>query len=189
MVLASRKIVQAGRLPVASNNGEMTLDFIAPFAKWLAATRVSALIGEVPWIVPAIQSVHIIAISVVVSGILMIDLRLLGALGDTDGVDVFTRRYLPWVWRALIVLLLTGMVMIVGEPTRSLQNATFVLKMALVLLAAALTSLTQMPLGADTGYWRDRKGLGRLLAVASLIVWVAIVVCGRWIAYTQDSGS
>ena len=165
----------------------MTPHFVAPLAAWLAATPLSALIGEVPWIVPAIQSLHILAIAVVISGIFLIDLRLLGVFADGDGVQTFVRRYLPWVWWALAALFVTGVVMVIGEPRRALQNTTFVLKMALVLLAVGLTTATQMPLKTDGNFWQDRRTLARALALASLAVWVAVIVCGRWIAYTQDS--
>ena len=164
----------------------MALSGLTPFTKWLAATPVSAAIGEAPWITPAVQSVHILAIAVVMSAILMMDLRLLGAFGDIDAVGAFSKRYLPWVWWALIVLFLSGATLIVGEPRRSLQNPTFVLKMALLVGAAGLTLITQRPFGGDPDYWADRKVTGRALAIASLVLWAAIVLCGRWIAYTQE---
>jgi hypothetical protein len=164
----------------------MALSQLTPFTTWLAATPVSIGIGEVHWITPGVQCVHILAVAVTMSAILMMDLRLLGVFGDIDGVKAFSKRYLPWVWWALLVLLLSGSVLIVGEPRRSLQNPTFVLKMSLLIAAAVLTTLTQIPLARDEGFWADRKGLGRVLAVASLAAWVAIVICGRWIAYTQD---
>jgi hypothetical protein len=164
----------------------MALSQLTPFTTWLASTPVSTGIGEVHWITPGVQCVHILAIAVTMSAILMMDLRLLGAFGDIDGVQAFSKRYLPWVWWALLVLFLSGAVLIVGEPRRSLQNPTFLIKMTLVVVAAGLTTLTQRPLAADAGFWQGRKGLGRALAIASLVVWVAIVICGRWIAYTQE---
>jgi hypothetical protein len=165
----------------------VALSQLTPFTKWLAATPMSVGIGEVHWITPAVQSVHILTVAVVMAAILMMDLRLLGAFGRSgDGVAAFSRRYLPWVWWALIVLFATGATLIIGEPRRSLQNPTFLLKMALLLIAAALTLVTQKPFGGDAGFWEGRKGWARALAVASLIAWVAIVLCGRWIAYTQE---
>ncbi len=167
----------------------MALDFVAPLATWLAATPLSALIGEVAWIVPAVQSLHILAISVVVAGVFLIDLRLLGAFGESDGIAAYTRRYLPWVWWALAVLLVTGAIMIVSEPVRALRNTTFVVKMVLIVVAVTLTGATQRPLKADPDFWRDHKTRARALALASLTVWVAVIACGRWIAYTQDPGA
>ena len=133
--------------------------------------------AEVTWVIPAIQSVHIMAIAVVVGSALMVDLRLLGAFGEGESVAAFTRRFLPWLWWALLALLLTGVLMIVAEPRRSLQNTTFLVKMGLVLAAVAVTALTRLPLS---------KAHRRPIAVVSMCLWVAIIFCGRWISYTQD---
>ena len=164
----------------------MALPFLTPFTNWLTATPLSTMMGEVSWMIPAVQSAHIMAIAVLAGAALMVDLRLLGAFGEGESIPAFTRRYLPWLWWALLGLLLTGALMIAAEPHRALQNTTFVLKMAMVLVAAALTALIQAPLKADAGFWQGRKTLGRLFAVASLCIWTAIVFCGRWIAYSQD---
>ncbi len=164
----------------------MALSGLTPFTTWLAATPVSQAIGEIHWITPAVQCVHILAIAVVMSAILMMDLRLLGLVGRDDAMQMSSRRYLPWVWWSLPVLFVTGAALIIGEPRRSLQNPTFLLKMSLLIAATALTVLTEQPLLRNAGFWHNRKGVAKVLAASSLIVWVAIVICGRWIAYTQE---
>lgn len=166
----------------------MALQSLTPFTTWLAATPVSQMIGDHHWITPAVQCVHILGVAVVMSAILMMDLRLLGAVGRDDAVQMSARRYLPWVWWTLLVLFVSGATLIVGEPRRSLQNPIFLLKMALLLGSAALTALTQWPFGHDAGFWQapSRRYAAKALAVASLILWVAIVLCGRWIAYAQE---
>lgn len=164
----------------------MALNALTPFTAWLASTPMSQAIGEAHWITPAVQCVHILAIAVVMSAILMMDLRLIGAFGDIDRVEAFSRRYLPWVWWSLIVLFASGATLIVGEPRRSLQNPTFVFKMVLLLIAAGLTLFTQRPFGGDAAFWQGRKIPARVLAIVSLAAWVGIVFAGRWIAYTQE---
>ena len=164
----------------------MALSQLTPFTTWLAATPMSTAIGAAPWVTPAVQCVHILSVAVVMSAVLMMDLRLLGAFGDVDGAQAFSRRYLPWVWWALPVLLVTGATLIVGEPRRSLQNPTFLLKMALLVAAMVLTALTEQPLLRNAGFWHGRKRTAKALAAASLAVWAGVVLCGRWIAYTQE---
>jgi cytochrome bd-type quinol oxidase subunit 2 len=166
----------------------MALEALTPFTAWLAATPVSQTIGQFHWITPAVQCVHILAIAVVMSAILMMDLRLLGMAGTEDPIQMTARRYLPWVWWCLLVLFVSGATLIVGEPRRSLQNPIFLLKMALLVGAAGLTALTQRPFGEDAGLWQAPRyrSAAKVLAVASLILWVGIVFCGRWIAYAQE---
>jgi hypothetical protein len=156
---------------------------------WLAATKASAEIQNVTWIIPAVQCIHILAISVVMSSTLLLNLRLVGIVGGGESKDVFTRRYLPWVWWALVVLLLSGSVLIVGEPHRDLINSTFWTKMLLVLLAILLTAVLELPVLHNAHFWesRMRRIWVRPLAAAAICCWIAIALCGRWIAYTYTS--
>lgn len=166
----------------------MAFDVLAPLIKWLAATPMSTTIGNTPWITPAVQCAHILAISAVMACMMMVNLRLLGAVGRDEAVASVSRRYGTWVWPALAVLLLSGSVLIVGEPRRSLENKIFLAKMTLVATAAILTFVLQRPLGRDAAFW-DRGGRQRLaqaIAAISILLWVAIVFAGRWIAYTQE---
>jgi hypothetical protein len=158
------------------------------FCTRLSETAFSQAIQTTEWVIPAIQTVHIVAVAVVVTSILKMDLRLLGV--GRQPIATVARRYLPPVWFALPVLLLTGLTLIVAEPSRALQNWVFVLKMGLLLLAAGVTLSCQLPLRRDAAYWdasAPRRRTARLLAVLSLPLWVAIVFAGRWIAYVQTN--
>jgi hypothetical protein len=99
------------------------------------------------------------------------------------------RRFFPWLWWALALLLLSGTVLITAEPGRSLTNWVFQLKMLLVIAAVVLTCLFQQPLRKDAGYWQKsaaRRRYAGAIAIVSLCVWVGIVFSGRWIAYAID---
>jgi hypothetical protein len=87
-------------------------------------------------------------------------------------------------------LLASGMLMIIGEPVRSLENPIFQLKMTLLVAAIIATLSYQVPLGKDPAFWdvtSSRRGIVRLIAVVSLLLWVGIVFAGRWIAYFDNS--
>ena len=156
------------------------------FCLWLDQTPMSQTIQTVNWILPAVQTVHILAIAAVMGSVLMIHLRLVGALGRDQPLPRFSTRFLPVIWWVLPVLLASGSIMIIGEPLRSLENPIFQLKMCLVLAAIAITLGFQIPLGKDHSFWESSVGRRRaswLLAVLSLVIWVGIVFAGRWIAY------
>lgn len=157
------------------------------FCAWLQGTPISLMIQRTEWVVPLVQTIHILSIAAVVSAALMIDLRLLGALGREQSVARVSRRFRPMIWRALPILLLTGLVLIVGEPSRSLENPVFGLKMALLAAAIAVTLAQQLPLRRDPAYWDrpgTRRGAVRLISALSLLSWSGIVFAGRWIAYS-----
>ena len=83
---------------------------IATFGDWLYATPVSTAIRETTWIIPNVQTIHILAIAVVIGSALATELRFAGVFAtDRQPADIL-RRYLPWMRRALLVLLLTGLI-------------------------------------------------------------------------------
>ena len=161
------------------------------FCQWLSDTPLSLTIQNVAWIIPTVQSIHIVSIAVVISSVFMIDLRLVGVLGRSRPTAAYAARYLPWIWYTLIVLLISGAILIIGEPSRSLENPTFQLKMALLICAIAVTTAFHLPLVKEPAYWElgDRhKAIAKVIAVLSLLIWVSIVFAGRWIAYTNTAG-
>jgi hypothetical protein len=160
------------------------------FCEQLSATPLSQAIQTTEWIIPAVQTAHIIAVATVITSVLMVDLRLMGFAARRQSIATVAHRYLPLVWYALPILLLTGATLIIAEPSRSLQNPVFVLKMALLLLAAAVTLVCQLPLRKDAGYWdgsESRRRKVRVIGFLSLPIWIAILFAGRWIAYVQSN--
>lgn len=158
------------------------------FCTHLSETAVSQALQTTDWVIPAVQTVHIVAVATVMISILMVDLRLMGLAAHRQPIAAVAKRYLPPVWYALPVLLVTGATLIVAEPSRALQNPVFFLKMSLLLLAAGVTLLCQLPLSKDPGYWEgseSRRRNVRLIGFLSLPLWIAILFAGRWIAYVQ----
>lgn len=160
---------------------------LTEFCAWLADTPVSHLFQEVLWIVPAVQSIHILAIAIAMSALLMIHLRAVGVLArDQTRADIVD-RFLPALWLALPTLAATGMMLIIAEPARSLRNPAFYWKMGLLLVGIVITVAYAHPLRRDPSWWdiARRRPLSTGIAITSLILWVAIVFCGRWIAYVE----
>ena len=160
---------------------------LSDLSKWLAATSLSHMIQTTGWIIPALQTIHILCVAVLFSAAVLVDLRIWRLLQrDVPLLDV-GRRFLPVIWPVVLVLLVTGSLLIVGEPRRSLLNVTFYIKMALLALALVLTGLLQWSLviagilGKDVG----RRIAGRVAADASIVAWSSVIFAGRFIAYTQ----
>jgi hypothetical protein len=92
------------------------------------------------------------------------------------------------MWGALGVLLLTGAVQSIAEPVRQFVTPAFWAKMSMILLVAALTAVFARKVRANAASW-DAAGArpagARVFAIASSLLWIAIIVCGRFIAYTS----
>jgi len=156
---------------------------------WLAATPVSHLMQAHQWMVPAVQTVHILCIAIVFPAMGLFCLRLALLAGSSRHLTETARRRLPWAWAALGALLATGALLILAEPARELPNPAFQAKMALLLAALALTLWCQRA-GRGPVDRRASAGAGALARVAAavaLLLWVATAVAGRWIAYLIET--
>lgn len=129
------------------------LETIRHFGDWLAATPLSATIQNITWIIPAVQTIHILCVALVMAAVFIVDLRILGVLARTQALAVLTYRYLTWIWYLLPILFLTGAILIVGEPARSLLNPAFGAKMLMLIVAALLTLSVQRPLRHAADFW------------------------------------
>ncbi len=161
---------------------------IRHFATWIANTPVSHLIEDVSWIVPLVQTIHILCLAIILSSVGMLDLRLMGLAGKRVTISGMAARFLPPIWWALAVLAATGMTLIVGEPERSLPNPAFQLKMALLAAAILVTIGFQFTVRRNAEYWDlspTRRRQAKLTATVSLLLWIGIAVCGRLIAYVD----
>lgn len=149
-------------------------------------TALSQWIQEAGWVVPTVQTIHILAIAVVASSVLMIDLRLVGAFWADRPMKAVAARFLPLVWWPLLVLLSTGIIMITAEPARSLKNPAFQLKMGLLIAALAVTGLFQLLQRRDASFGESGthpRVAAAAIALVSLLLWSSIIFAGRWIAY------
>jgi hypothetical protein len=156
-------------------------------AGWLSATPLSRTLQDVLWVVPASQSVHIIALAVVFSAALMINLRLLGLGAGGRSVSQLVDTLVPWMWRGLDALLLTGAIQTIAEPLRQFVAPLFWAKMLMIVLVTLATAVFARAVRSNARRWdaaATRPAAARGFAVASTLLWLAIIVCGRFIGYT-----
>src|ERR1700730_15817627 len=161
----------------------MTLNEIC---NWIDQTALSQWIQIAGWVVPTVQTIHILAIAVVASSALMLDLRLIGVFWANRPLEAVKARFLPLVWWPLLVLLATGVIMIIAEPARSLKNPAFQLKMLLLIAALIVTALFQFLQRRNAAFGGPRSGprmAVATLAIVSMLLWSSIIFAGRWIAY------
>jgi hypothetical protein len=162
----------------------MRFSWLTHFCAWLDHTALSQFIQGAGWIVPAVQTMHILAIAAVLGSQTMIAGRLVGLIGRDQSPRRFAARFLPFIWWPLLMLLATGAVMIIAEPARELANPVFQLKMLLLIAAILVTRAVAPRLREQSS--RPAGSVprsARALGVAALLLWVGIIFAGRWIAY------
>jgi len=158
------------------------------WADWVANTRLSDWLQSATWVVPTSQSIHIASVSVVFCCAVMISLRLLGLGTSGRSVSQLVDTLVPWMYRALTVLLLTGMVQIIAEPVRQFVAPVFWWKMLMILCVVPLTVCFARAVRGNAMRWDSvpRPVGATWFALISLGLWVGIIFCGRFIGYTWE---
>lgn len=165
----------------------MFTDSLIRFTTWLTGGWLNIAIASHSWVVPALQTIHILSVAIVLAGVLLINLRIAGWAERSQPITAVLDRFLAPVTAAVIVLLLTGLLQIVGEPARAIFRSIFWIKMGLLLAAFALT-WSHRPAFAHQAAAEGAQAVGigrKALAILALLLWVAVIVAGRWIAYAD----
>lgn len=161
------------------------------FCLWLEDTPLSQDIQVSDWIVPVTQIIHILAVATALFSCLLIALRLIGYFALEQSFSSVFHKYTRIFKFALLVLFLSGLVLIIGEPSRSLANISFQIKMLLLLgvfinlhfigryfLPPQIDWKTPLDVYAPSNLY------GKVLATMLIVLLSMIVFAGRWIAYT-----
>ena len=160
------------------------------FAEWLGSTPLSVAIQSRLWLTPTLQTIHIVMIGVVFVSMLSVALRVLGQIRTDEPLAEVWHRFAPWFWTALGVMAGTGLVLTISEPVREVSALSFWIKMALIVVGVAsalyfgrTVATAAAGVGAATSVY---SGRARVVAVATIVLWVAIMFLGRWIAYDVE---
>jgi cytochrome bd-type quinol oxidase subunit 2 len=138
------------------------------------------LLSNVPGLPPIVQTFHLLGIAVIMSSVVLLDLRILGLALPSQDVQELTRRVMPWVWWTLPVMLLSGSMFVFARPRRYFTNPIFGLKFALLVPAIALAAVLHFVSVRKPDSWSTK-----VVAALSLLLWVGVVLAGRWIAYVD----
>jgi hypothetical protein len=159
---------------------------IEQFCDWLSRTAVSVAFQSTNWFVPLVQTVHIIAIAILLTSVYVVSFRLIGLTRGAQPLAVLTAKSTPWFWTTLCVLLVSGTLLTITEPARELLNWAFRVKMLMVLALAGILWQVQLRMRQNPDYWFEspaRRRSARAIGLAAVLVGAGIVTAGRWIAY------
>jgi hypothetical protein len=138
---------------------------------------------------PLIESVHVVAICLVVGSILVVDLRLLGLASVHRSVSRVTSGILPLTWSSFAIAVTSGFLLFISNATKYLGNGYFVAKIFLICAAGLNMAIFHGISAKDLPQWEKEKWLplpARLAGGLSILLWVSVVTCGRWIGFTMQ---
>ena len=154
-----------------------------PFFEWCAATSFGQAISTSTWAFAVIESVHLLALSVIGGAVLIVELRLLGFGLRGQSIAQVARDARPWFVGSLVVMLLTGIALFMSEPVKCYYSTPFWVKMTSLALSIvfAFTVRWKMTQADET---RVRPVWFKLVALVSLVLWFGVGAGGRWIGFS-----
>lgn len=143
-----------------------------PFAVWLRSA---------PLVYPSLEAIHIIAIAITFGSLWIVDLRLLGVrLSGMTTIDanVLAKATLPWTLLGFALAAAVGSLMFLARAGDFISNGAFLVKMLLLFTAGTNAAMLH-----SRGPLNPASAVTRVQALFSIVLWIGIIVCGRWIAY------
>ncbi len=130
-----------------------------------------------PWAYPALEVLHLVGIALLLGNLVLLELRVLGAAPALP-LPALARAALAVALAGFGLAATSGLLMFASQPMELLANRVFTLKMLLLLAA-----------GSNAAWFHGRgslqrlDGLAKAQALLSLGLWLAVLTCGRFIAY------
>lgn len=154
--------------------------------RWLQDLNFPTQIRESDWLFPTIETVHVLALVLVVGSIMTVDLRLLGVANKERPFSQVAAEMLPWSWRAFGVAAVAGFLMFSSKALTYYGDIPFRIKMLCLVLAGINMALFHSVGTRRLAEWDNGKPPwpARIAGGTSLLLWILIVASGRWVGFT-----
>jgi len=167
------------------------LDYVIVLLESLEHSALAVSIAESNWAFPIIETIHVIALALMIGMVLIMDLRLLGLASAKQRYTVLQRDVLPWTWWAFGGALVSGCLMFINQATEYYENEAFRIKLFLLLLAGINMLVFELIIARGAAAWDQESSApwpGKIAALLSIALWIAIVFFGRRVGFTMLLG-
>jgi hypothetical protein len=158
------------------------------FISYFEHSALADTIRENDILFPLIESVHVLSICLVVGSILVVDLRLLGLASIYRPVSRIISAILPTTWGAFAFAVASGSLLFISNASEYLGNGYFVAKLVLICMAGLNMAIFHGISAKDLPRWESDAVPplpARLAGGLSILLWVSVIACGRWIGFTM----
>lgn len=157
------------------------------FFQRLHETQVASAIRENANAFPWLESVHVLAITLVFGTIVIVDLRMLGYAAHRRGLRRLILDMLPFTWAAFAIAVVTGSLMFISNAVTYAANPQFQWKMLAILAAGINMAIFHMTAHRRIADWDEAVPTplsARLAGATSLVLWMVVIVLGRFVGFT-----
>ena len=156
------------------------------FWEAVQANPVADFVASSAWAFPTIESIHVIALVTVVGTIMIMDLRLIGATSKSFAVTETSNDTLRWTWGAFVLAAITGSLLFMSKASIYTIVPWFQWKMILLVLAGLNMAVFHFFAWKTVHHWdvdQEVPRAGKIAGWLSLVFWVLVVFCGRWVGF------
>ena len=154
--------------------------------EWLQNLPWASGIKHSDWQFPLIESIHSLALAVMLWPAAILDLRLLGAVMNKRPVSQVASQFLPWVWTGFTTMILTGATLFCAEAVKCYHSPFFRVKVVLLAVAGVNALAFHKTVFRDVKAWDNDARTpwrAKLAGAFSLAIWIGVVAMGRGLAY------
>jgi hypothetical protein len=139
-------------------------------------------LNESAWTFPILECIHILAFSLSIGTIAIVDLRLLdiGMVHQTPAE--LLKDTSTWTLVGLVIMIFSGLLLFSSDPDMYYLNWAFLIKIACLLLAIVFNYTIHRKVARS----EEPAANGRLVACVSLALWGAVVFGGIFIAFINQ---
>jgi hypothetical protein len=164
---------------------------LSDVADVLQHSSLGTLVASGPWVFPVVETIHVLSLATVFGSIAMLDLRLLGITSKDGAVSSLSHEVLPVTWLAFAVAAVSGILLFLSNASAYAANLQFRLKFLFMGLAAV--NMLAFHFGAyrrvsQWDYQLPPPNTARIAGALSILLWLTIIVFGRWTGYTMSGG-
>src|SRR5215467_5788245 len=159
----------------------------AKFCRWLYESGIGRGIRESVWVFPIVEGTHLLGIALSVGLLCWFDLRLLGLVMRDQPVSKVWQQVMPVAFVGFTLMFVSGLLLFWAEAITAYRSVHFWIKLALLVLAGVNALSFEATAHKNMAEW-DKSPVtplrARMTGAISLILWTAIIITGRTMAYS-----
>jgi hypothetical protein len=155
---------------------------LLPLFEWCEATAIGRAIKGSLWLFPVIESVHLLGLGMLGGSLLVVDLRMLGVGLSRHPLAQLAAESRRWLFASVAVLVVTGSALFLSESVKCYYSQAFWVKITTLPVALLFTLTVRQRVAMSRA--TEATILTRLVALASLALWLTVAAAGRWIGFS-----
>lgn len=162
---------------------------LEPYLQSIYDLPIAVVIREGETMFPWMETVHVIAIAIVVGTIAIVDLRLIGYPSHRRGARKLIIELLPFTWIAFVAAVISGLLLFSSNALTYAENGPFQAKMVALLAAGMNMAIFHLTAYRRIVDWDDMLPPplpARIAGATSLGLWILVIFLGRWIGFSMD---